>query len=93
MKLWKITPPEWLGYDKHTGAIVAAPSEEEACKIHPNNWAKGWPFIFPAGPYGETWDYVYGTWVPSPAEVCVELIGEALPDTPMGVVFSGFHAG
>jgi hypothetical protein len=95
MKLWKISPPHWLGYDRHKGAVVAANSADEARAIHPNAGSpeSPGPFIYPIAPYGKTWDYEYGTWVESPADVTVEYLGEAKPGTRKGVVFSGFHAG
>lgn len=78
MKLWKISQTEVDGYDVYDSAIVAAETESDAKKINP----------------GGHWEaYAGNFWCSSPDVVTAQLIGEAEPDIPAGVVLARFNAG
>jgi hypothetical protein len=83
---------EYLGYDTYDSAVVCAESEEEAARIHPDGHTK-----FVDGHFringGRIWSE-YLTWVKSPDEVTVTLIGTAHESiSPGTVVCASFNAG
>lgn len=86
MKLWKIMDPAGAGYDGWRGAVVAAPTEEAARRIHPGGPAYTWT---QERGWGDRWD---GGW-PAPHEVSVTYIGTAAAAVRAGVVLDSFHAG
>jgi len=95
MKLWVIRSKQHLGYDTYDSAVVAAETEEEARKTHPNGGS-----IWMMGPvrmgwYYEHWDKTWpasdSTWV-YPEGVIVEYLGETDRDI-CGVIVSSFNAG
>jgi hypothetical protein len=89
MKLWKISQTAHEDWDTYDSAVVAAASEDAARGIHPgmggdwDNNARCWASESSG----------YGTWCRTPILVKVELIGEAVEDTPTGVIVASFHAG
>lgn len=85
MKLYLISQSEALGYDTYSDAVVAAPDEETAKKIHPSGYI--WGLDWEPSLYGG------GTWANHPDSVKVEFIGEAVEGIKLGVVCSSFHAG
>ena len=69
-------------WDKYNSAVVVAPNEDEAKKMHPNG-ENIWP-----------WDeWRSDSWVSQLAEIRVVYLGEASPGLIQGVVCSDFHAG
>lgn len=77
MKLWKLTQNDENGYDTYDACIVAAPTEREARKILPSEFAK----------FGD------GTWARGIKTVKAELVGEAKKGTKAGVILASFNAG
>lgn len=81
MNLYLITQVENNGYDTYDSAVVAAMSEDDARKIHPDNnddhdmnerdWA----------------------WVADRSKVTVQLIGIAVDGIERGVIVASFNAG
>jgi hypothetical protein len=84
MKLYLISQTEARGYDTYSDAVVAAPDEETAKKMHPNGYM-----------WGVDWkpSWVMNTWAGHPDSVKAELIGEAVDGTKQGVICASFHAG
>lgn len=86
MNIYLIYQNEARGYDTYSDAVVAAPDEETAKKIHPNGyiWGADWK---PTG-------YLFnGSWARHPDSVKVELLGVAVEGTKQGVLCASFHAG
>lgn len=82
MNLYLLTQGEEIGYDTYDSVVVAAKSEDEARKIHPNEWLD------------DPWNRKYGVdWCRTPEGVTVKLIGEAVKGTQSGVILSSFNAG
>ena len=96
------------GWDTYDGAIVAAPDEATARRIHPMDGSMhGEPdredtFFFNG--WDERWDHVTGgveqseyrghvSWAESPADVAVEHVGIAAEGVEQGVILSSFLAG
>ncbi len=77
MKLFKISQDVHTGHDIYVEAIVAAGNEEKAKMTHPSGCNKDWD-------YEDTWCSI--------EDVKVELIGDAIPGTPPGVIVSDFNA-
>lgn len=78
MKLYLISAAT-KGYDVYSDAVVAATSPKQASMIHPRGCHID--------------EDHYGSWVKSPSEVTVELIGTAKRGTKQGVICASFHAG
>lgn len=84
LKLFYISQDAKTGWDIYLDAVVAAPTEQEAVKIHPDG----------VTPY-ETWandQQRYPTWC-KPGEVECMLIGTANDNIKEGVVCANFRAG
>jgi hypothetical protein len=83
LKLWIIERKEYdfIEYDTYESALVAAETEEDARRIHPNCNC----------PYIEDIDTT-GTWT-NYENVKATLIGIAAADIKRGVLLSDFHAG
>lgn len=81
LKLWLISQDHDNDYDTYDSAVVAAPSAEEAVRIHPN--ANG------DQPEAPRWSRA---WAP-PDKVTAILIGTATDDAKVGVVLASFNAG
>lgn len=77
MNLYRISQSDNSDYDTYDSAVVAAPSEEEARKIHPSGY--------------NPWSM--GSWTESPEKVSVELIGTAVEGIAQGVICASFNAG
>lgn len=82
MKLFLISQSVNEAYDTYDSAVVAAESEEQAKMTHPSKNVTDWDGT------SERW----GSWTEA-ANVQVKLIGEALPETPAGVICASFNAG
>jgi hypothetical protein len=94
------------GYDTYESAVVAAPDEETARKMHPSDGSvKGAPNKekHHYNAWGERWDYrdqcvervgySSSSWISDPAKVAVELVGTAADGIAPGVVCASFRAG
>lgn len=80
MNLYHISQQANNDYDTYSDAVVAAPDEETARQMHPDG--------------GDLRDEgSFGTWVSTPNQVTVKLVGIAVDGTPQGVVCASFHAG
>lgn len=79
MNIYKIAQTVNNGYDTFSAAIVAAPDEETARKVHPAGFMDD-----PKDPY---FDYM---WAPA-KEVKVTFLG--VGDVPQGVILASFHTG
>lgn len=81
MNLYLISQEENSEYDTYDSAVVAAPDEESAKRIHPR------------GP--ECWQgYPSRTWCRTPSEVTAKYIGMASGEITAGtVICSSFNAG
>ena len=93
MNIYRISQEEETGYDTYDAAIVAAESEDEARKIHPDASSYnpgGWIDLekFKKADIGN-----YTGWCLSPESVTVELIGEAKAGTESGLILASFNAG
>lgn len=92
MNLYKIERQSTGGYDTYDEAVVAALSEDEACRISPNGWQvwldeKGWVRKSTMEP-----ENYHGDWT-SPNDVTVTLIGKAKAGTEASVIVASFNAG
>jgi len=84
MKLWLISQTENTGYDVYDSAVVAAQTEEEARRLHPDN--REIPDI--EGRFTGT------DWCSRVDLVNVEFIGDASPEiTDQKVICASFNAG
>jgi hypothetical protein len=83
MKLFLISQTENQGYDTYDSAVVCAPDEDAARMMDPG------------GINGElaNFDKKLSSWCTSADNVTVELIGDAAPHVPVGVVCASFNAG
>jgi hypothetical protein len=89
MNIYKISQEENTGYDTYDSAIVIAPTEEAAKKIHPNS-DKSYNV------YNKNWwkeEYQFDCWATKLENVKVELIGIAKKGMKEGVILSSFNAG
>jgi len=88
MNLYKISQTEEDGCDTYSDAIVCAVNEDAARNINPS---RHWPTSESLNqhPHGRN----YTGWASVPENVTVELVGEAIPSLPEGVVCASFHAG
>lgn len=81
MKLFRISQDQNHAYDTYDCAVVAAPDEGTARKIHPK------------GGRGKWYKYKVGDWFTDPKFVDVEYLGEASPEIKQGVICASFNAG
>jgi hypothetical protein len=83
MKLFLISQTENDDYDTYDSAVVCAPDESAAC------------LMGPGGNNGDTSDFgrQYSSWCSASDKVEVQLIGDAAPGLPLGVVCASFNAG
>lgn len=97
--LWLISQSENNGYDTYDSAVVVAPTEEAAKRIHPSEYGKGWSDETGSW-YGERdggerypFDNSFPCWsVPSRVEA--RRLGVADTElTPGTVVCASFNAG
>ncbi len=98
MNLYLISQDRNNGYDTYDSAVVAADTEEEAIRTHPqlllfttrwNEEKSRWENLNNNGDYYEV-GFDSWTW---PKYVKVELIGMAVEGTKAGVIIASFHAG
>ena len=92
MKLWLISQSFNKGYDTYDSAVVAAETEEDARKLHPNKghfWdGEGWCYkIF----NGRVVPSCHPDWA-DPQHVQVEYLGETDRDI-RGAILASFNAG
>lgn len=80
MKLWLLTQNINTGYDTHDGCVVAAKTEEAARQILPGKFMT----------WGHSAKY---SWVCTPEEVTVKLLGNATKGTEAGLILGSFIAG
>ena len=80
MNIYLLTQDAVYGYDTYDSCIVYAEDIASARKIHPNGYSNGW-------------ERSSGTWVDTPNEVTVELIGSTDKDVDSGVIQASFNAG
>ena len=83
MKLYLISQSENNNYDTYDSAVVAAPDEEAATRIHPGTEKE-----FEEGQKAE-----FNEWCSGPSEVTAEYIGEAKEGTEQGVILASYNAG
>lgn len=81
MNLYLISQSEKNGYDTYDSAVVAAETTEEARLIRAGG--DKWP-----SEGDQNWD-----WAETPDQVTVKLLGQAVADTPAGVVLASYNAG
>jgi len=92
MKLWLVYPTnETKHYDTYDAMVVAATTEAEAKRIHPDKSQK-WD------PKSEMWtgryqQWVGETWVESPDHVKARYLGRATTGTKAGIICASFRAG
>lgn len=80
MKLWLLTQNTNTGYDTHDGCVVAAKTEEAARQILPSEHM--------------SWEHsAKHSWVRTPEEVTVKLLGNATKGTEAGLILGSFNAG
>jgi hypothetical protein len=84
MNLYRISQRKNSEYDTFDSAIVAAESEKDASKIHPNG-REDIPNERESG--------LFGSWVNNPKHVKAKLIGVALEGTVRGVICASYNAG
>ena len=84
MKLFLISQDENDDYDTYDSAVVAAPDEESARQMDPGG---------ENGAFANFSCEAFCTWCSSADKVTVKLIGNAVPDLPIGVVCASFRAG
>jgi hypothetical protein len=84
MKLWLLKQDENGGYDTYDSCVVAAETEEAARHIRPSCWSDN------EDPWAKD---CWQSWASSPENVKTTLLGEALPETPPGIILASFNAG
>lgn len=85
MKLYKISQTKNTGYDTYDSAVVAAPDEQTARVMNPDNGKAITEWKSENHPF-ESWCY-------SPDQVTVEYIGAAADGIQQGVICASFKAG
>lgn len=80
MKLWLLTQNTNNGWDTHDGCVVAAKTEADARKILPDE-------------HMEWGTNSMHSWVDTPEEVTVQLLGNAVKGTEAGLILGSFNAG
>ncbi len=94
MNLYLISQSTNNGYDTYDSAVVAAESEQEAQKIHPNpnrSWDK--VELNEEGAWIDRWGDSCGTWADYKSQVTVKYLGQAEEGTQSGVILASFNAG
>jgi hypothetical protein len=81
LNLYLLSQGQNNDYDTYDSCVVAARTEEEARRIHPD------------GDNPELWTKRYPTWASCPENVAVELIGVATDRIFTGVMCASFNAG
>lgn len=83
MNIYLISQTENNDYDTFDSAVVAAPSEESAKRIHP----------FSTSPYAEeeSKEWNSSAWASKPENVTAKMIGTT--DLPAGLILASFNAG
>jgi len=81
MNLYLLTQTDADGYDTYDSCVVAAEDEHQARWIH--------PFF---GYIPDNWRNEAG-WASHPDKVTVKLLGQALPETPRGVILASYISG
>ena len=81
MNLYRISA-DTIGYNQYDSAVVCAPDEETASRMHPDGatWNP------------EHWDCYGRSWAKSPKDVAVKLIGQATNNINVGVICASFNA-
>ena len=82
MKLWLITQTVNTGFETFEGAVVAAQTEEEARRTHPNDDYIAGQWIG-CDPNDESWAEL-------PEQVTVRYLGKATSDVVAGVILSSY---
>lgn len=94
-----------VGWDTYNGAIVAAPDEATARRIHPEDGSvhgdpksttriNGWDEQLDGYKGGVIrWERSYISWAVSPDDVTAEFVGVAADGIEQGVVLASFRAG
>jgi hypothetical protein len=85
MKLYLISQETNNDWDTYDSAVVAAPNENIARNINPNN---GRVMKTPLD-----WEILHYSWCSAPKFVKVEYLGEAVAGMKQGVICSSFNAG
>ena len=83
MKLFLISQSENDNYGTYDSAVVCAPDEDIARLMDPGD-ESGKPFDF---------GRQFSPWCSSADKVTVQLIGDAVPGLPQGVLCASFNAG
>ena len=86
MKLFLISQNENSHFDTYDSAVVCAPDEETARRMDPDRSRDGAPYDFGIHP-------ALSSWCSSIDHVKAQLIGDAAPGVPLGVVCASFNAG
>jgi hypothetical protein len=83
MKLFLISQTDNKDYDTYDSAVVCAPNEDAA------------RLMDPGGKNGEPAEFgrEFSVWCFTADKVVVQLIGDAAPGLPLGVVCASFNAG
>ena len=98
MKLWLISQSKNNDYDTYDSAVVAAETEEQARRTHPDNKGscdKVWDDSLGAWRHKDSPEAGWGvgrTWT-EPHHVAIKYIGEAAEGTEPGVICASFNAG
>ena len=83
MNLYLISQSDNNNYDTYNAAVVAAPDESVARTLKPSD-----------GTVIMDWsEFDLFTWVRSPDQVKVKLIGTATPEQKQGLILASFNAG
>lgn len=85
LNIYKLSQEDNNDYDTYSDLIVAAPSEDIARMIHPDESRHRTD--------EEKWSYKYSTWASSPDKVKVEFIGTTEIIKETGIILGSFHAG
>ena len=95
--LYVISQTQRDGYDTYSDAVVCAPNEEEAKRIHPDCnhvWdEEREQFYMTCNDGSRVYVDSFGKWADHIDNVNVEQIGIALESQNIGVIVSSFHAG
>jgi len=93
MNIYLVKRTDNVGYDDFDSFIVAAKTELEALRTHPqDSWSSSGKKIWnsESGNWGED---PCGTWVDSLHELVIKYLGEGREDLEAGVILASFNAG